>query len=100
MVNNNIQAKIQRPANWLMGIFLLTLALATGISEFFQAPTEQNTELTRFRTLFSKDDFSNITEINLRNRLGEFRFAKIENDPYSRWNMILPKRFPANNESK
>lgn len=98
MVNNNIQAKIQRPANWLMGIFLLTLALATGISEFFQAPTEQNTELTRFRTLFSKDDFSNITEINLRNRLGEFRFAKIENDPYSRWNMILPKRFPANNE--
>ncbi len=98
MANGTIQAQIQRPANWLMGIFLLILLLATGISEFFQAPTEQNTELTRFRTLFTKEDFANITELKLRNRLGDFHFSKVENDPYSRWNMVLPKRFPANNE--
>lgn len=98
MANSNIQAQIQRPANWLMVIFLMVLAIATGISEFFQAPTEQNTELTKFRTLFSNEDFSKVTEINLRNRLGEFRFAKIPDDPYSRWNMTEPKKFPANND--
>lgn len=94
----NFQAQIQRPANWLLGMFLVVLLMATGISEFFQAPGEQNTELTRFRTLFSKEDFSNIKEINLRNRLGEFHFNRIENDPYSRWSMVLPKKFPANSE--
>ncbi len=98
MANSNIQAQIQRPANWLMGIFLVTLAVATGISEFFQAPTEQNNELTKFRTLFTNDDFSKVVEINLRNRLGEFSFSKIKDDPYSRWNMVEPKKFPANNE--
>lgn len=94
----NLQAQIQRPANWLMGAFVIALVLATGISEFFQAPTEQNTELTRFRTLFAKEDFSNIAEINLKNRLGEFHFSRVENDPYSRWNMVLPKKFPANDD--
>jgi len=31
MANSNIQAQIQRPANWLMVIFLMVLAIATGI---------------------------------------------------------------------
>lgn len=95
----NLQAQIQRPANWIMGIFFVALIFATAISEFFQAPTEQNTELTRFRTLFSTEDFNQITEINLKNRLGEFHFSRIENDPYSRWSMALPKKFPANAET-
>src|SRR5688572_17809970 len=95
----NLQAQIQRPANWIMGIFFVALIFATAISEFFQAPTEQNTELTRFRTLFSTEDFNQITEINLKNRLGEFHFSRIENDPYARWSMALPKKFPANAET-
>ncbi len=94
----NLQAQIQRPANWLMGIFLTVLLLTTGISEFFQAPSNQNTELTRYRTLFSNDDFANIKEVQLKNRLGQFHFTRVEDDPYARWSMVLPKKFPANDE--
>lgn len=95
----NLQAQIQRPANWLMGIFIVVLVLTTGISEFFQAPTDQNTELTRYRTLFNNEDFAGIKEVHLKNRLGEFHFSRVENDPYARWSMILPKKFPANNDA-
>lgn len=80
-------------SNWLILVFIIILGLGASISEFFQTPINSTTELSRYRSLFPGDKLTNLSEIALTNRIGTFRFEKLDGQP---WELIYPRKFPAN----
>ncbi len=82
----------------LMGFFILVLLGSGFYSEFFQSPLATQSELDRYRTLYTSNDFENLTSLKVENRLGKFSL-KNESDSVLNWSLQTPRQLPANSES-
>lgn len=81
-------------SRWILLIFTLTLVFAGLRSVFFQAPASTNSELSKYRSLFSQQEVQNIEELTLKNRLGQFTFKKTGQS--GNWKMSSPRSVMAN----
>ena len=82
-------------SSWLLfGLFFL-LILAGFFSEFFQAPSQTNTDINKYRQLFSNEQLARIKKLELKNSLGQFLFEK-QSDDDTPWQIISPRNLPAN----
>jgi hypothetical protein len=75
-----------------VGFFILTLALSTVLSEFFQAPIISSQELSKLQYLFTDADIKGINEFRLETSLVDFKVKK-EN---SGWLLTTPRNINAN----
>ncbi len=82
-----------RSANFLMLMFAIVLIIGGLASEFFQAPTSQNTALSRYQLLIKPEQIDQIESIQLDNRLGEFTITK---DKSNQWALTSPRNLPSN----
>ncbi|MCO4795267.1 MAG: DUF4340 domain-containing protein [Bacteriovoracaceae bacterium] len=92
-----IQTSKKTLSNWMMIVFVFTLAFSAGISEFFQAPKSINQDLQQYHFLFSKHQIANFNEIRIDNRLGKFSLSRKSdsNKSDSHWDLISPRVLPA-----
>lgn len=95
-VNLNIATPRSKTSwsSWLLGVFCLTLVVSGLSSIFFQAPVTSNHELNRYRSLFSREDITQIRELTITNRLGRFTFAR--GSSQDQWKMTSPRSVMAN----
>lgn len=85
---------------WLMSIFVMTTVMITLYSEFIQSPgSAMQSDLDRYRKLYSESDFQNIHELVITNQLGRFDL-KLSNDPLkNKWVMTYPRSLPVSEQT-
>jgi len=85
-----------KSANFLIIMFALVLFIGGLASEFFQAPLNQNTALSRYQLLLKPEEVDQIDSIELENRLGTF---KIDKDKSQSWSLTSPRNLPSNSST-
>lgn len=83
-------------SSWLMVLFTTILFLTGFYTDFFQAPTKINPEMSQYRSLFRPGQILGVREIVLKNNLGTFHFERSATDPNTPWTMVSPRQLPAN----
>ncbi len=83
-------------SSWLMVLFTAILFLTGFYTDFFQAPTKINPEMSQYRSLFRPGQILGVREVILKNNLGTFHFGRAATDPNTPWTMISPRQLPAN----
>ncbi len=74
-------------SHWVLGIFLFTIITAAMWSEAFQTPTSETETYSEYRNLFPPDYFNTISELTIKNRLGELTLTKKE----GHWRLTAPR---------
>jgi hypothetical protein len=93
-VLTQIHRKKPMLSNWILALFIASLGLSGLYSYLYQAPTDSSHE-TGALSLFKDEDFSNLHQIILKNKMGSFRFEKSKSKSSNDWNMISPRSLPA-----
>ena len=75
--------------------FFFCLVIGTLVSEFFRTPESMETELAKYKQLFSRKLFSDVDSFSLTNRFGTFKFIKRAEEGESFWFMDFPRKLPA-----
>lgn len=83
-------------STWLLIFFIVTVILAAGVSQFFQAPKSVKSELAFYQNLFKPGEILSLKRLVLKNSLGTFEFEKLDHNPDSPWKIISPRKLPAN----
>lgn len=83
-------------SSWLLLFFTLAIGVGAGISQFFQAPINNDNEINRYQNLFQPGQILGLREVVLKNSLGTFHFERADNNTNTPWSMISPRNFPAN----
>lgn len=82
----------------LLAFFVLVAGLSAIISEIFQAPNQENLEISKYRKLLGKSDLEGITKISIKNNLGEFVFENDLTKNSRSWKITSPRKLLANGE--
>jgi hypothetical protein len=83
-------------STWLLILFVITVVLSAGISQFFQAPKNVKAELAFYQNLFKPGEILSLKRLILKNSLGTFEFEKQDHNPESPWYIVSPRKLPAN----
>ncbi len=83
-------------STWLLIFFTITVVLSAGISQFFQAPKNVKAELAFYQNLFKPGEILGLKKLILKNSLGTFEFERLDHNPESPWEIISPRKLPAN----
>ncbi len=92
----NLEFKKSSASTWMLAIFSFIILLTGVYSDFFQAPTEINPEMSTYQSLFKPGQILGVQQIVLKNNLGTFHFEKSKALPDTSWVMISPRTLPAN----
>jgi hypothetical protein len=93
-----LQLKRSTLSTGLLLLFIISILISAGFSQFFQAPIDSNTDINRFQSLFQPGQILSLKELKLKNSLGEFHFERADNKPESPWSILSPRSFPANGQ--
>lgn len=84
---------------WLIIAFSILLLISAGISEFFQAPTSNNQDLSKLSTLFNPEELQLIQGLTINNKLGEFELKRSEPFELNRWQLTAPRQLEASSQT-
>jgi hypothetical protein len=82
----------------LILFFIFVSGFSAILSEIFQAPNQENLEITKYRKLLNPDDLKNLEKISIKNNMGEFILIKDEHSRSHGWRMSSPRKLLANGE--
>jgi hypothetical protein len=80
----------------LIVFFILVAGVSTVISEIFQAPNQENLEISKYRKLLNADDLTNLKSLVIKNNMGEFVFENDLSRSGRSWRITSPRKLLAN----
>ena len=83
-------------SNLILFLFLVFVSLAVIFSDIFQNPHKNGKEIIDQAKLFTTPNLESIKQITLKNKSGEYKFERIENNNISPWHMVSPRNISAN----
>lgn len=84
----------KKSSNWIILLFFITILILGAGTELFQSPTSIDENLQKFQTVLQTNEISDLTDIQIENKLGLFRVQSLKTKENQKWVLSFPRNLP------